>query len=498
MEAESRRELLTRVRSRTGSGFLWIFSTTIVWQLSSWALTVITARILTPRDYGLLALSEAVLPYFIVLATLKLEVFLVQSDKLTDREDGSLQFLLLILGVVATILAFFAAFGISSFYKEPEVLAPLQAISMLFLIRATQIVPESKLKRDLRFKEIGLTNLAIGLVRGILQLVLAIIGFSYWSLVIGNLLSEIAKSLTFRLLDQRRLRLNYNRDIWLRAARFGASASMATAAWLLFSTADSLIVGRLFGVNFLGLYAMAVFLMDLPLSKMNGMLSPIVLPYYAKLRSHPLVLKRSFLRLNSGLMGIVAPALIGGAVIAPVFFPLLLGEKWRGLVLPFQILAMVGILKTIPANAQHILYSLDKPNDVLRITAVPSLILPVSFLTFGYLLRDSFSQEALGIYLVWLLIYPVVGPLYTARVLSRGAGIPEKQFLSCFVPPIVSSFLMGLVVLAVTTPLYDSPVISTAVGILVGALIYLVSLRAIFPRYFLQSIVILRRLYRRR
>jgi O-antigen/teichoic acid export membrane protein len=472
-----------------------MFSTTLVWQIASWGLTLLTARVLSPKDYGVLALSEAIFPYFLVLATLKLEVYLTQSTKIEKTEESTLELLLLFLGLGATVVTFLASSAISEFYREPAALNPLRVLSILFVLRAFQIVPEARIRRELRFREMGLLNVCLGIFRGLLQLVLAHLGFRFWSLVIGTAVAELVRVLAFRLMTDRPIKYHVDLKEWARACRFGFSASVATLAWLLSSTSDSIIVGRFYGIEFLGFYAMASFLMELPLSKINGMLSPILLPYFARLREHSGALRRSYLRLSSGILTVVAPALLGGAAVAPVMIPILLGDKWGDLVIPFQILSVVGVMRAISANSQHLLYALNRPNDVLKITGIPALVLPVLFVIGSWLDNNYFHSDVpgAGVFFVLLLIYPLVGPVYSALTISAASGISIQMFSKRLIPVIVSSIVMALTVALFVSVINKKSIMTLVAGVMLGISLYSLILRIVFHRFFLETLVILRK-----
>lgn len=492
---------LSELRTELSSGFLWFLSTTLIWQLISWGLTLVTARLLTPRDYGMMALVETILPYLVILSTLKVETWLVQRRNITIEDEDAAQTLLISQGILFGVFAYFSADLIARFYQEPALAAPFKCFALIFPFRALQLIPEARLRRELKFKLLGFTNLYIGAFRGIFQLALVIAGFQYWALVFGALVGEIARTIYLIFTAGTSKRFIFNFTIFSSIWTFGISAAGATIGWIIFSTSDNVVVGRLFGVETLGFYAMAYFLMDLPLSKVNTMIAPLVLPYYVKLRDHPRALRKTFLRSTASLVGIIAPVLTGAFAIAPLALPLLLGEKWRPLVMPFQGLALVGILKSIPVHTGNLLYALEKPNAVLKTSLLPAIVLPPAFLLFGYFGRLNLGNDAgiVGIYLAWLLLYPVVGVHYSVNVACRAGDISIGKFFRKLIPATVGSLAILVTVMA-TDFLAQSfpPVLRLVIEVVLGALAYPLVIVIMFRRTFLESVVMLRRLRKRK
>ncbi len=426
-----------KLRARTG--FLWVFSTTVIWQIVSWALTLLTARILLAEDYGLLALSETVIGYLLLISVLRLDAWLIQADRFDEDTQGSILSLALGLSLACTGMLVALAPFVAAFYGRPELTAPLAAMSIIFIPRGIRAVSEARLRRELRVEPIAVSNLVIGITRGLLQLVLAYFGWRYWALVAGNIFGEIAQAIWMAYSGGLPRRLRWNRELNSVAVKFGLSAVGSTVFWIFFSTADKIVIGKIFGMEVLGYYAMAFYLTELPLSKINFMLLPVISPYYSKLRNNAEELYSSFLMVSRTVVGVVAPVLVGLALVAPEFVRIFLGDHWLPMILPLQVLSIVCLLRSMTANASTLLLAIGRPNANLLASAVPGLILPPLFYAAGIWAHMT------GIYFVWLFIYPFFGPLLYFAILSRVSGHPLEAFLLNVRAPVVSVAVMAAV-----------------------------------------------------
>ncbi|MFN8388833.1 MAG: oligosaccharide flippase family protein [Bdellovibrionota bacterium] len=472
------------------SGFLWIFSTTALWQAFSWICTLATVHILLPEDYGLVAMPDAVFPYLMMLTTLKLDTWLLQTDTFDLRKQESVLGLLVALGLISTLCGLVAAPVLADFYHSPELKLVAQVMCLTFLPRALRLLPESRLRRELQFKQIAVSNLVIGVTRGVFQIVLAYAGFAYWALVLGAVYNEIALLVWLALAGGMPRRMRWEREYNREALEFGFSATGSTIFWVIFSTADNLVVGRLFGKAALGYYSTAFLLTDLPLSKLNTVLAPVITPYYAKLRYNTEELCRVFLRVNRTVVGLVAPALLGLAVVAPSLVPLFFGEQWAPLVGPLQVMSIAGILRCTTANVTSLLFSIGEPNLLLLCSAVPAAIMPFSY----YFLGAHLGMP--GIYFTWLVIYPLLGPLLLMLAVSKVTPIRAKEFLGNLSAPIVSVLVLALATVGFDFFVGDSlpPIAMLGAQIGIGVVAYLAALKALFPSELDETLAMVRQL----
>ena len=468
-------EEVTQINQRVKTGFFWILTTTITWQAISWVLTLITARLLNPSDYGIIALAETVYPYLFVICSLRLDTWILQEKEIDAEKEGSCFSLLLVLAAVATIVCLAAGPIVGSFYGQPEVRTIFFTLSIIFFFRSTQVLPEALLRRELRFKEVGTINLVVGTLRGLLQVLLAFFGWGFWALVWGIVFREITASLALLWRKGLPARPRWEKDTIKRAFAFGVSATGASICWLIFSTSDNLVVGKLFGPTVLGFYAMAFFLTELPLSKLNAVLFPILGPYYARLKSNTALMNTAYLNVTAGIVGMVAPMLFGLSVTAREVTLIVLGDKWIPLIEPLRIMCFVGILRTFTTNTFPVLYALGKPNDAFKVSLFTALSLPPAFALMGYYMGIH------GVYLAWFLVYPLTGILPLLLNLSRHTGITARAYLSAVTPAIIASCLMTLGIELVFGSLTETHIVLSLMGkAALGVALYYLCMRYMF------------------
>jgi O-antigen/teichoic acid export membrane protein len=462
-EAGAQRDLLLRART----AILWIGSTSVLAQACNWGLTLLTARILMPEDYGILSLAGTLSPFLGMLATLNLSTWIVQTDRFEARDKASMYALTTAVGLGMALFGISIAPLIGQFFDNPDMVQPFQAISLTFVLRGTSLVPLASLQRELDFKPISLMNLVVGVSSGILQLTLAWLGFGYWSLVAGIVYREAASAMWAHFHVGLPKGFSWDPALYRRAIGYGTPATAAMAAALLFNSSDKIVVGKLFDVELLGYYSMAFFLTDLPLSRMNTVLRPVFLPYFARLREFPDRMRDHFRLFVLAVASLVFPVFLGIAVVAHDLVGVVLGEKWLPMVQPLQVLCIVGLLRAFIDNVPHLLFAIGRPKQVLRLRLLYLVVLPPCFLLSGS------SLGIAGIYLTWLVAFPAVS-IAVLLVLRKEVGITPMDYAMNLLPPLVSSCAMAACTYLTQETLRANlpPAALVVAAVIVGALCY--------------------------
>ncbi|MCB0344825.1 MAG: lipopolysaccharide biosynthesis protein [Bdellovibrionales bacterium] len=459
-------EEVESVSRRARSGLIWLGSTNAVWQLFSWVLTVLTARQLAPSDYGLVAMIESVAPYLALIAALNLHTWIIQTETLDADDEKAVLTLTTIFGAIIASIAFFSAPYVAQFYQTPELEMPFRILSISFLFKGIYTVPESLLRRDLQFKPVALIKLSIGILRSVVQLVLAYKGFGYWALVIGMLIREFGWLVCFSAIRGLPKGFCWKPELFKRALAFGLPATGGHIFWIVFSTADEVVIGRLFGVETLGLYALAFMLIDMPLAKINEVVRPVIIPFFSRIKTDRNALERGFLKTVRGVCALVFPALLGLAVVAPDFVPLVLGETWEPMVVVLQVLCVVGLFRAFIDNAPPLLLALGLPKKELQIHFISALMFPPLF----YLLGKVYGL--FGVLGGWLIGLPVLA-VVALTIAGKEIGMRPLDYIYNLKIPIICSGAMLTTTIAAAALLQDADQIYRFIAIIsVGALTY--------------------------
>ena len=340
------RKRKTSLSERTLSGLGWSYLSTFTKAFLSLLVLVILARLLTPVDFGLLAIAWI----FIMLGNRFGQAFvgpaIIQRAELTDRHIQVGFTLSVLIGIAIAAMIWLLAPFIGDFFRESTAAQVLQALSIIFVINGIGSVPAHLLRRDLRFKELMVADiLAYSIGYGLTAIVLAVQGYGVWSLVWGEIMHRaIHAAMTVRYT---RMQL-YPRWALREATDLlstGAGFSLARSFEFIARQGGYFVVGRWLGAASLGYFTRADKLILLPRNYVGQSLFHVLFPAMAQRQQGPERLATIYLHGSEVLSLVALPVSAMLFVCAPEIVSVILGGQWGPVVILLQILAFAVLFQ---------------------------------------------------------------------------------------------------------------------------------------------------------
>lgn len=433
-------------------------------QLVAWVATLAVARVLAPEDYGVYAMATMFLGLVSLLSEFGIGAVIVTLRDLADEQVAQINSLAVMFGIAAFAVSCAGAVPLGRFFARPELPPVVIALSTAFLITAVRVVPYSLLKRELRFKWVAFVDGIQTLVGAVGMLVLALFGLGYWTIVLGGLLGmSVATTL---VLSSRRHRFAWPRLRSLQhAVTFSRHIVVHRLAFYFYSTADLFVVGKTLGSSALGAYSLAFGLAFMIPDKLSTLAANVMPTIFSTVQHQPAAVRRYLLSLTEGMALIVFPATLGLAAVADEFVPLVLGEKWRGMIAPLQVLAAYMGFRSLASPPIQVLITVGQTRFVMWAQILTALVLPVSFYIGSH-------WGAVGIAVGWIAVHPVVN-LIVSRRAFRQIGLSARQYVAVLSPALGGSLLMLIAIWAVdrTVPT-TSPRLHLGAQIITGIMVY--------------------------
>jgi O-antigen/teichoic acid export membrane protein len=324
---------------------------TLFWQVTRIALLVVSivvlARLLTPTDFGLIAMVTAVIGIGELLRDFGLSVAAVQARTLSDHEKSNLFWLNTLIGALLAIVVFGASWPIALLYGDDRLIAITQALSVTFLINGISTQFKAQINRDLRFVALGATEAipqAVGLT---VAIAVAASTHSYWALVLQPLVVACLDGVLCVVLARWRPGM-YRRGVPIgRFVRFAGALVSTQGLAYLSKNIDSVLLGALRGPAELGLYNRAYQVVVLPLSQVTVPLSRVAIPVLSQLQDKAAVFM-SYLR-TAQFATVTATSVFYGAIVGfgEPLVKIVLGNQWLGAIPILQVLAISGIFRAL-------------------------------------------------------------------------------------------------------------------------------------------------------
>jgi O-antigen/teichoic acid export membrane protein len=362
--------LLPNLRRHTISGGAITMSAQAAKFALSLASTVILARLLMPGDFGLVAMVTAVTGFVDMFRHAGLATPTVQREHITHAQVSNLFWINLgVSGLCAAILASLSPV-MAWFYHDSRITYITLALSITFLVGGFRVQHLALLKRQMRFKAIAVIevgSMATGVLVGV---VMALLGYRYWSLVALSLATEIAAFLLTGSVSRWRPQLPSRGSGIGPLVAFGAHQ---TAGSFIFSVAkgcENLLIGRFYGAAGVGLYSRAVALVVRPMEQFLLPINAVFLPTLSRLQSQPGRYRSTFLRLYEAMamsVFFLASLLLALAVPATL---VLLGPKWKQVSAIFAGFTFTAISLPLSTAGNWLLTSQGRGKDILRVTSI--------------------------------------------------------------------------------------------------------------------------------
>jgi O-antigen/teichoic acid export membrane protein len=343
--------------------------------------TLVLARLLTPEDFGIVALALLVIVALSFLRDLGLNGALILRQDLDRRAKGTLLTLMLGTGALLGLALAAASPLVAELMDEPRLDEVTAALSATLLLGGVTWFYEALLQRELEFRKRFYSLAAQSLTNAAVALPLAALGAGVWSLVAGQLASTVAFGAALLAVAPYRVRPAFDRDAAVDALRTGRGFLLQAFGGFAQQNADYLVVGRVLGAAPLGYYSMAYRLAELPYYAIAEPVARVTFPAFARMRSRGEDIRPSFL---SGLRLVALVTCPVGVILsgaAEPFTHAILGDAWLAMIGPLAVLGVWAAIRPLQVTVSWLLNSIGEAglmgvvSVAVLVPLVPSLVL---------------------------------------------------------------------------------------------------------------------------
>lgn len=419
--------------------------------------SIFLAILLSPTDFALLGLAMIFVGFADSFADFGLGSGLVQRSHVDPLAMAAGATLRLVLSIVVIGGLALSAPLIASEYSQPALRDVVWVLLPLVILNFVGFVSRVRLTKELKFRLLFIPEVIASVTTTLTSVILAVAGYSFWSLVIGYLAGAVASACSLYVLRPWKIAWRIDAKVSRELLRFGAPL---VAASLLAFVFQNVGVGVLGVVDFqdVGYFLFAATWTISIAIGLHSLLDNVIFPVYAAMGGDRARISRGYLQLLRYLSWTVVPVGAFISASAPIFVISLVGNKWLPSVILIRILGISGILLVLSFTYHSVTTALGRPSGVFRyqllgagsmtaVAAIAVFILRESGLALAYLFVSA-------ILLAWSL--PRVGQLLDLRVadIVRTAGTPA-----------LASTLMALPVLLL------SQVFTPSLGLLAAAVV---------------------------
>ncbi len=391
------------------------------------------ARLLSPADFGLVAISWLVLQTIGAFTQTGIHQTLIHKQNVEKYLDTAWTFLL-IRGFALYGLVLLLSSLLGAFFNSPDVVAIIKIISFTMVLDGFVNIGVVLFQKNLTFNKQFVFQLSANFIDFVVALTMAFVLRNVWALVYGAIANSLARVVLSYILSEYRPKFSFNFEAFKEMNSYGKWIAGSNMLQFIYSQGDDLLVGKILGPTALGFYQLAYRISNLPATQITHIISAVLFPAYSNIQTEKERIAKiylSVLQLISFLSFFVGTIII---CFATDFTVLFLGEKWIPMVLSMQLLTLWGVMRSIGATTGPVWQALGTPKTVTKIQSLQTIILIV--IIYPLTIKWGINGTSLAV-----VISALIPNLIAVAMIGNTLTIKFTRLISEFSYPLIGSFI---------------------------------------------------------
>ncbi|WP_313449055.1 lipopolysaccharide biosynthesis protein [Streptococcus parasuis] len=401
-------------------------------------VSIILARLLSPEEYGIIAIVMV----FILLANVFVEsgfnTALIQKKDADEVDFSSVLYLSLGVAIILYGIIFITAPLIASFYNQPILVKVLRVLSITLFIGAFNSIQNAYVARNMLFKKLFISSLGSVTISGVVGIIAAYSGLGVWALVLQQLTSQLAVAVILWFTVEWRPHLIFSTTRVKSLFSYGSKLLAAGLLDTLYSNLRTLIIGRMYTPSMLGYYNRGQQFPQLIVSNINGSIQSVMLPALSAHQDDRKRVKEMMRRAVVSSSFLIFPMMVGMAVVAEPLVKIVLTEKWLPAVPFLQIACFTFALWPIHTANLQAINAMGRSDIFLRLEIIKKIM---GLIVLGVSLPFGVYAIALG-----GIFSGLIGTFINAYPNKELLNYSYKEQWLDIMPSLLISLIMGGIV----------------------------------------------------
>lgn len=447
------------------SSLIWKFLERGGVQGVQFVLSIVLARLVSPDDYGVIALVLVFIQIAAVFVQSGFNTALIQRKDVTEKDYSSVFYLSLGIAVFLYGILFIASPFIADFYEMPQLKQVLRVLALILIPGAFNSIQNAKIAREMQFKKLMYCTIGATIISGIVGIVMAIMEWGVWALVGQQLSNQLSICLLMLFVVKWRPVKVFEFDRVKVLFSFSWKLLCSSLIDTIYNELRSLVIGKKYNESTLGYYNRGKQFPQLIVNNINGAIQSVMLPALSKEQDNKERMKSMMRRSIVTSSFVIFPLVMGLAVIAEPLISLVLTDKWLPCVPYLRVYCFTFAFYPIHTANLQALNAQGRSDQFLKLEIIKKsyglIVLLISVLCF-----DSPLAIALG-------------GAFTALISCFVNASPNKKLLNYsyfeqmkdILPSALISSAMGIIVYCITF-LNLSSLFTLVIQIIVGMIVY--------------------------
>lgn len=451
------------LKNKAKNGLIWSTIERFGTQGIQFIFGIILARLLSPEDYGVIAMPMVFLALAQCFIDSGFSSALIRKPELKEEDLSTAFYFSILVGLFCYGLLFITSPLIAAFYNTPILADILKVTALATLLNPLATVQQTLLTRDINFKSQTVISMTGAILSGIVGIWMAYSGYGVWSLVVQQIGAATIRVVLLWLSVKWRPTARWSKESFKYLWGFGSKLLGVSLIDTTYNNIYPLIIGKFYTPQNLGNYTRAQNFADLPSVNLTGVLQRVTYPVLSTIQNDDERLAHSYRLVLKLTAYCVFPLMIGLAAVADSLIISLLGEKWIGCILFIQLICFAKVLYPIHAINLNLLAVKGRSDLFLRLEFIKKGIITIVLM---FTIPFGITCMVAGTIFTSLCCL-VVNTFYTGRMISCGLGVQVRDLLPSFVLSLVMFGVIRLMHIFI-----ENNLVHLALSIIVGGLVY--------------------------
>lgn len=421
------------LKKKTVKGLAWSSIDNFASLGITFVFSIILARLLTPQDYGTIALLAIFIAVSNVFINSGFSSALIRKPDLTEKDKSTAFYFNVVVGLVAYGVLFLVAPLASAFYGMPVLTPLLRVTGVSVILTSLAIVQQAELSIKIDFKRQAIVSVITAVLSGCIGIYFALNGYGVWSLAIQQVLKESMRTILFWIIVRWHPTERFSKESFHYLFGFGSKLLASGLLDTVWNNVYPIVIGKIFSPVLLGLYSRAQQFASFPSSNLTGVLQRVTFPVLSKIQNEDDRLRNNYRRLLRLSAFVIFPLMLGLSATADPFIRIVLGEKWVGCVIYLQIICFAMMWYPIHAINLNLLAVKGRSDLFLKLEIIKKLVgiaFLVATIPFGLVVM-CLGQIVSSLFCLFINTY------YTGKLINVGYLMQMRDlaptFLTCLV-----------------------------------------------------------------
>ncbi|GAB3538517.1 lipopolysaccharide biosynthesis protein [Pontibacter brevis] len=444
---------------------------TVAGQVVSFALnissTIVLARLLTPEDYGLVAMVTAVTGFVTIFKDLGLSAAVIQKEQINQQQVSAVFWINVFISLGIALIVSLLAPVLVNFYDEERLFYITLVFSAGIFISGLSLQHNALMKRQMKFQRLAMINTANAFFSIVCGVLLAWFGFGYWAIVAISVLFPSFNTLALWLVCDWRPSFTLKANDVKSFLKFGAGITGFDMINYFSRNMDNVLIGKFVGSVALGLYTKAYQLLLLPITQLRDPLNGVALPALSTLQNDSGKYRSYYKRFLFTLAFFSMPAVVYMAVFSEELILIVLGDQWIEASSIFRVLALAAFIQPLLSTIGLVMISTGDIKRYFTWGCINAALVVTAFFIGVQWGVDGVAKAYVAI--TYILFFPAL--FYSLR----NSPVSVSLFLKEISFPGIFSIICGVAMYYFRNYFHDlHDIVLCVSGFLAGGMLYLV------------------------